>query len=54
MTTTDSTPTKSFVSSSNRAKIAGGPTPETPFPIKMSGTVIKGFGRGSKELGIPT
>ncbi|KAL3471690.1 riboflavin kinase-domain-containing protein [Aspergillus californicus] len=28
--------------------------PETPFPIRLSGTVIKGFGRGSKELGIPT
>ncbi|OCT46434.1 Riboflavin kinase [Cladophialophora carrionii] len=28
--------------------------PETPFPIKLSGPVIKGFGRGSKELGIPT
>jgi len=29
-----------------------GPTP--PFPYLMSGTVISGFGRGSKELGIPT
>ncbi|EEQ31856.1 riboflavin kinase [Microsporum canis] len=28
--------------------------PEAPFPIRMSGPVIKGFGRGSKELGIPT
>ncbi|KAE8376079.1 riboflavin kinase [Aspergillus bertholletiae] len=28
--------------------------PEHPFPIKLSGPVIKGFGRGSKELGIPT
>ncbi|EHY59879.1 riboflavin kinase [Exophiala dermatitidis] len=28
--------------------------PETPFPIKLYGPVIKGFGRGSKELGIPT
>ncbi|KAE8360250.1 riboflavin kinase [Aspergillus caelatus] len=28
--------------------------PEAPFPIKLSGPVIKGFGRGSKELGIPT
>lgn len=24
--------------------------PETPFPIRMSGPVIKGFGRGSKEV----
>ncbi|KAF2098189.1 riboflavin kinase [Rhizodiscina lignyota] len=29
-----------------------GPLP--PFPLKLSGKVIKGFGRGSKELGIPT
>ncbi|KAL3443848.1 riboflavin kinase-domain-containing protein [Aspergillus insuetus] len=28
--------------------------PEAPFPIRLSGPVIKGFGRGSKELGIPT
>ena len=28
--------------------------PETPFPIKLSGQIIKGFGRGSKDLGIPT
>ncbi|KAL4806461.1 riboflavin kinase-domain-containing protein [Aspergillus unguis] len=28
--------------------------PERPFPIRLSGPVIKGFGRGSKELGIPT
>ncbi|KAI1272872.1 hypothetical protein F5Y07DRAFT_281968 [Xylaria sp. FL0933] len=28
--------------------------PEPPFPLRMEGTVISGFGRGSKELGIPT
>ncbi|KAG6171894.1 riboflavin kinase [Claviceps purpurea] len=28
--------------------------PERPFPYKMEGKVIAGFGRGSKELGIPT
>ncbi|OLN86153.1 Riboflavin kinase [Colletotrichum chlorophyti] len=28
--------------------------PEAPFPLKMEGKVISGFGRGSKELGIPT
>ncbi|KAG5957842.1 riboflavin kinase, partial [Claviceps cyperi] len=28
--------------------------PEWPFPYKMEGKVIAGFGRGSKELGIPT
>jgi riboflavin kinase len=25
-----------------------------PYPIQLSGEVVKGFGRGSKELGIPT
>lgn len=25
--------------------------PEAPFPIKLQGPVIKGFGRGSKEVG---
>lgn len=28
--------------------------PEKPFPLRLDGKVIKGFGRGSKELGIPT
>lgn len=28
--------------------------PEPPFPLRMEGDVIAGFGRGSKELGIPT
>lgn len=28
--------------------------PQPPFPIRLSGPVIKGFGRGSKDLGIPT
>ncbi|KAG9567827.1 riboflavin kinase, partial [Aureobasidium melanogenum] len=28
--------------------------PEPPFPLKLNGEVVKGFGRGSKELGIPT
>ncbi|GIJ98993.1 riboflavin kinase [Aspergillus viridinutans] len=28
--------------------------PENPYPVCLSGPVIKGFGRGSKELGIPT
>ncbi|PYH90662.1 putative riboflavin kinase [Aspergillus ellipticus CBS 707.79] len=38
-----------------RDPVAGpdeGPSP--PYPIRLSGPVIKGFGRGSKELGIPT
>ncbi|KAF5329281.1 hypothetical protein D9619_009439 [Psilocybe cf. subviscida] len=28
--------------------------PEAPYPLRIEGKVIKGFGRGSKELGIPT
>lgn len=24
--------------------------PEAPFPLKMKGEVVKGFGRGSKEV----
>ena len=28
--------------------------PPKPFPICFEGKVIKGFGRGSKDLGIPT
>ncbi|KAH6678829.1 hypothetical protein F5X68DRAFT_173214 [Plectosphaerella plurivora] len=28
--------------------------PESPYPLRMEGKVISGFGRGSKELGIPT
>ncbi|KAF1998482.1 riboflavin kinase [Amniculicola lignicola CBS 123094] len=37
-----------------RDLIAGPEVPEAPYPIKLRGPVIKGFGRGSKELGIPT
>ncbi|KAG0357010.1 riboflavin kinase [Podila minutissima] len=54
MTISTSVTPVAMASSSTRAKIAGGPSPEKPFPIKMSGNVIKGFGRGSKDLGIPT
>jgi Riboflavin kinase len=28
--------------------------PGVEFPVRLQGEVIKGFGRGSKELGIPT
>lgn len=32
-----------------------GPEPiESPYPILLQGQVCRGFGRGSKELGIPT
>ncbi|KAF2641109.1 riboflavin kinase [Massarina eburnea CBS 473.64] len=37
-----------------RDPIAGPDKVEPPFPLKLRGPVIKGFGRGSKELGIPT
>ncbi|KAI9883483.1 MAG: hypothetical protein M1823_004752 [Watsoniomyces obsoletus] len=38
-----------------RPTVAGPPTgPEPPFPLRVGGPVISGFGRGSKELGIPT
>ncbi|KAL2017165.1 hypothetical protein VTK56DRAFT_2534 [Thermocarpiscus australiensis] len=39
----------------NRPLIVGPASgPEPPYPLRMSGRVISGFGRGSKELGIPT
>ncbi|KAF8434889.1 hypothetical protein BGX38DRAFT_1251533 [Terfezia claveryi] len=28
--------------------------PEPPYPLKIEGPVVRGFGRGSKELNIPT
>ncbi|EGX87761.1 Riboflavin kinase [Cordyceps militaris CM01] len=38
-----------------RPAIVGGEAgPEPPYPLQMEGKVISGFGRGSKELGIPT
>ncbi|KAL8804936.1 MAG: hypothetical protein Q9182_002246 [Xanthomendoza sp. 2 TL-2023] len=38
-----------------RSPFAGPPTgPISPFPIPLSGPIVKGFGRGSRELGIPT
>jgi len=38
----------------DRPLIVGPENLEAPYPISVSGTVVKGFGRGSKELGIPT
>ncbi|CAG8582434.1 11460_t:CDS:2 [Paraglomus brasilianum] len=39
---------------SGRPLIVGSDAPESPYPITMKGAVVQGFGRGSKELGIPT
>lgn len=41
--------------SAHRPLVTGPSTgPEPPFPIRLSGPIVKGFGRGSAELGIPT
>ncbi|KAJ3179040.1 riboflavin kinase [Gaertneriomyces sp. JEL0708] len=37
-----------------RPSVVGEDTPQSPFPVFLKGNVSKGFGRGSKELGIPT
>jgi Riboflavin kinase len=37
-----------------RPLIVGPSDPEAPFPVTLEGTVVKGYGRGSRELGIPT
>ncbi|KAJ2776305.1 riboflavin kinase [Coemansia interrupta] len=37
-----------------RPPIVGPPSPQPPYPILVSGSVVKGFGRGGKQLGIPT
>jgi riboflavin kinase len=37
-----------------RPLIVGTTPPKKPFPLRFHGEVQKGFGRGSKELGIPT
>ncbi|KAJ9165652.1 Riboflavin kinase [Coniochaeta hoffmannii] len=40
---------------SSRPALVGDPSgPSPPFPLLMSGRVLSGFGRGSKDLGIPT
>ena len=38
----------------SRPDIVGPDNVEPPFPIFLSGAVQKGFGRGGKDLGIPT
>ena len=42
------------MSTSMRPLIVGPELIENPYPIRVKGNVSKGFGRGSKELGIPT
>jgi hypothetical protein len=42
------------ISRADRPQIVGPTIPESPYPIYLKGCVQKGFGRGSKELGIPT
>ena len=38
----------------DRPLLVGPETPSTPFPFALQGNVVKGYGRGSKQLGIPT
>ncbi|KAJ3177801.1 riboflavin kinase [Geranomyces variabilis] len=40
--------------SQRRPSIIGPSSPESPYPVNLKGPVSKGFGRGSKDLGIPT
>ncbi|ORX34116.1 riboflavin kinase-domain-containing protein [Kockovaella imperatae] len=42
------------ISRETRPSIVGGDEPESPYPIQLRGSVTKGFGRGARELGIPT
>ncbi|KAL7409000.1 riboflavin kinase, partial [Mrakia frigida] len=42
------------LSRSDRPSVVGPEDPTTPYPLFLRGCVQKGFGRGSKELGIPT
>ncbi|KAJ3228099.1 riboflavin kinase [Clydaea vesicula] len=37
-----------------RPLIVGPEIVQNPYPIYLKGLVTKGFGRGSKDLGIPT
>ncbi|KAJ2878834.1 riboflavin kinase, partial [Coemansia asiatica] len=39
---------------SGRPLVVGPPQPSPPYPIFVSGPVVKGYGRGGKQLGIPT
>ncbi|KXS11883.1 riboflavin kinase [Gonapodya prolifera JEL478] len=37
-----------------RPSIVGAPSPESPYPVRLRGTVTHGFKRGSRDLGFPT
>lgn len=46
---------KAHLMNAPRSLVAGpSKGPRAPYPLRMEGTVIHGFGRGSKELGILT
>lgn len=38
----------------DRPLLVGPEIPSQPFPFALKGIVVKGYGRGSKQLGIPT
>ncbi|CAO3623141.1 unnamed protein product [Cunninghamella echinulata] len=38
----------------NRPLLVGPEKPTSPYPYSIVGSVVRGYGRGSKELGIPT
>ncbi|CCU77160.1 hypothetical protein BGHDH14_bgh00295 [Blumeria hordei DH14] len=43
------------LSTQQRPQIIGDNSgPQAPYPLRIDGVVVTGFGRGSKELGIPT
>ncbi|WVR05642.1 hypothetical protein IAU60_002664 [Kwoniella sp. DSM 27419] len=41
-------------SRTNRPSMVGPDQPESPYPLRLEGSVTKGFGRGARFLGIPT
>ncbi|KAJ2722354.1 riboflavin kinase [Coemansia sp. Benny D115] len=47
-------PSSGASASARRPSVAGPEVPEAPFPLFVSGAVSRGFGRGGKQLGIPT
>ncbi|KAJ2897533.1 riboflavin kinase, partial [Coemansia aciculifera] len=50
----NSTTTPAPAAPAARPLVVGPDQPLSPYPIFVSGTVVPGFGRGSKQLGIPT